>query len=409
MTDERRGGGPVLAVSGLSKKYSHSLGRDLAYALRDIARELVPGGRGGLRDGEFWALDDVSFTLAPGDALAIVGRNGAGKSTLLKLLFGLLKPDRGEIRRDGRIEAIIELGTGFNPLLSGRENIAVGAALHGLARAESRRLEDEVIAFAELDEAIDSPVQSYSTGMRARLAYALAAHLKPDLLLVDEVLTVGDFAFQRKCIAHMRSYLESGGALLLVSHNVAEIQTVCNRALLLDRGRVTAEGGPVEVLSSMLQQRGPAPALAVAEHNDGITRIAAVAAVGEGGEGLVTGRAAEIRLRYDTAAARDVTWTFSLWTADPWLCVTAALERSPRRIEAGTGELVGRIADLPLIAGRYLLHASIMDATTGHAVARYGEVHSGTVVDVASPPDPMANIAMIRNQLVKIDVEWRRG
>jgi lipopolysaccharide transport system ATP-binding protein len=409
MTDKRRGRGPVLAVSGLSKKYSHSLGRDLAYALRDIARELIPGGLGGLRDGEFWALDDVSFTLAPGDALAIVGRNGAGKSTLLKLLFGLLKPDRGEIRRNGRIEAIIELGTGFNPLLSGRENIAVGAALHGLGRAESRRLEDEVIAFAELDEAIDSPVQSYSTGMRARLAYALAAHLKPDLLLVDEVLTVGDFAFQRKCVAHMRSYLDGGGALLLVSHNVAEIQTVCNRALLLDRGRVAAEGDPVEVLSGMLQQRGPAPAVQVPAVSDGTVRIVALEMGGEGGAGPVTGRPAEIRLRYEAARACDVFWTFSLWAADPWICVTAALDRAPRRIEAGSGELSGRLPDLPLIAGRYWLHASVMDGRDGHAIARFGEVHSGAVVDVAAPPDVMGNIAMIRNQLVKIDVEWRRG
>jgi lipopolysaccharide transport system ATP-binding protein len=400
---------PVLAVSGLSKKYSHSLGRGLAYAVRDIVRELVPGGPAVLRADEFWALDDVSFTVEPGDALAIVGRNGAGKSTLLKLLFGLLKPDRGEIRRNGRIEAIIELGTGFNPLLSGRENIAVGAALHGFSRAESRRLEEEVIAFAELDDAIDSPVQSYSTGMRARLAYALAAHLKPDLLLVDEVLTVGDFAFQRKCVAHMRSYLDSGGALLLVSHNVAEIQMVCNRALLLDRGRVIDRGGPVDVLSGMLQQRGAAPVLEIPEHSDGITRIASLAAVGEGGEGLVTGRPAEIRLRYDTTAARDVMWTFSLWTADPWICVTAALERTPQRIEAGSGELVGRIADLPLIAGRYLLQASIMDGRHGHAIARYGDLHSGAVADVAAPPDVMGNIAMVRNQLVKIDVEWRRG
>jgi ABC-type polysaccharide/polyol phosphate transport system ATPase subunit len=400
---------PVLAVSGLSKKYSHSLGRGLAYAVRDIARELVPRGPAGLRGDEFWALDDVSFTVAPGDALAIVGRNGAGKSTLLKLLVGLLKPDRGEIRRRGRIEAIIELGTGFNPLLSGRENIAVGAALHGFSRAKARRLEDEVIAFAELEEAIDSPVQSYSTGMRARLSYALAAHMEPDLLLVDEVLTVGDFAFQRKCIVHMRAYLDGGGALLLVSHNVAEIQMVCNRALLLDRGRAIASGDPVEVLSNMLQQRGAAPVLDVPQHSDGITRIASLTVAGEGGEGLVTGRPAEIRLRYDTAEARDIMWTFSLWAADPWICVTAALERAPQRIEAGSGELVGRIVDLPLIAGRYLLHASIMDAEHGHAIVRYGDVHSGTVVDVASPPDVMGNIAMVRNQLVKIDVEWRRG
>jgi lipopolysaccharide transport system ATP-binding protein len=400
---------PVLTVSGLSKKYSHSLGRALAYAVRDIAGELVPGRSGALRSGEFWALDDVSFAVRPGDALAIVGRNGAGKSTLLKLLFGLLKPDRGEIRRRGRIEAIIELGTGFNPLLSGRENIAVGAALHGFSRADHRRLEDEVIAFSELEEAIDSAVQSYSTGMKARLSYALAAHLKPDLLLVDEVLTVGDFAFQRKCIAHMRAYLGGGGALLLVSHNVAEIQMVCNRALLLERGRAVAEGDPVEVLSGMLQQRGGAEVADVPQRSDGTARIVSITVCAPGGGEATTAAPAEVRLRFESAAPGEIFWTFSIWALEPWICVTAALDRTFRAMAAGPGELVCRIPRLPLIAGRYAIHASIMDRATGHAIVQYGDVHSGAAFDVASPPDAMANISIIRNQLIDMDVEWPRG
>lgn len=400
---------PVLRVSGLSKKFSHSLGLGLAYAVRDVVGELSARHRETLRPDEFWAVDDVSFSLRPGDALAIVGGNGAGKSTLLKLVFGLLKADRGEIRTRGRTEAIIELGTGFSPLLSGRENIRVGGALHGFPAADLSRLEEEAVAFAGLDEAIDSPVQSYSTGMKARLAYALAAHLKPDLLLVDEVLTVGDFAFQRKCIAHMRSYLAGGGSLLLVSHNVAEIQTVCNRALLLDRGRLVGEGDPVEVLSGMLQQRSAAGLAEVPQRSDGSTRILSLAASAAGPGGIATGAPVDIRLRYEASERRDILWTFSLWATDPWICVTAALDRSTRTMEAGTGELVCRVPRLPLHAGRYLLHAAIVDAHSRQPIVRLGDVQAGAPLDVVSPPDPQANIAMLRNQLVEMDVEWPRG
>src|SRR5688572_9077508 len=208
----------VLTVSDLSKRYSQSLRRSLAYAVRDFGRELWPwaSGEPRLRKGEFWALDGISFSLGRGEAMGIVGHNGAGKSTLLKALYGLIKPDRGEIRIRGRTEALIELGTGFNGLLSGRENVMVGAVLHGFDSGRARRLVDQVVDFAELAEFIDAPVQSYSSGMRARLAYALASQLEPDLLLVDEVLAVGDVTFQRKCFNHMRAYLDNGGALLFV-------------------------------------------------------------------------------------------------------------------------------------------------------------------------------------------------
>ena len=188
----------ILSVAHVSKKYAQQLRRSLWYGARDIARELVPFGsnESPLRPGEFWALDDVSFELERGSSLAVVGGNGAGKSTLLKILYGLLKPDRGEVRVRGRMEALLELGTGFNPLLSGRENVGVGAALHGFDGRQTSALLERVIDFAELGEFIDAPLQAYSTGMKTRLAYALSANLEPDVLLVDEVLAVGDVAFQ---------------------------------------------------------------------------------------------------------------------------------------------------------------------------------------------------------------------
>jgi ABC-type polysaccharide/polyol phosphate transport system ATPase subunit len=275
-------------VSGLSKKFAKQLRHSLAYGLRDIAHELVPSRRvGTLRAGEFWAVDDVSFDVRPGESLAIVGNNGAGKSTLLKMLFGLIKPDRGEIRISGRTEAIIELGTGFSGLLSGRENIEAGAALHGLSRRRTQNLIDQVIDFAGIEEFIDAPVQSYSSGMKARLSYALSAQLNPDLLLVDEVLAVGDLAFQRKCVSHMRSYLEQGGALLLVSHNTYQIQAVCRRGMMLDQGRTVFAGSAVDTLDHMFEHGAARAPLAprIADGDDPVV-IEAVSAEAPSGAAL---------------------------------------------------------------------------------------------------------------------------
>ena len=246
----------MISVSHLSKKYCHELRRGLWYGVRDIAREIIPRrGEAGLRPGEFWALDDVSFEVRRGESLAITGANGAGKSTLLKILYGILKPDRGEVRVSGRVEALIELGAGFNPVLTGRENVRVGAALHGLNARETAALMERVLDFSELGAFVDDPVQSYSSGMKARLAYALAANLDPDVLLVDEVLAVGDFAFQRKCVRHMQSYLAGGGALLFVSHNMYQMQAICERGFLLDHGRLTFEGSAVEMLNRLHELR----------------------------------------------------------------------------------------------------------------------------------------------------------
>ena len=247
-----------LSVRNLSKRYCQDTRRALRYALADIAREVLPvRDRGELRANEFFALEDVSLNLRAGEAVAILGENGSGKSTLLKIVCGLLKPNAGEVRRIGSVGAILELGTGLNPGLTGRENVELGATLGGVPQAEVGRLLDDVIEFAELDDAIDAPFQNYSTGMKARLAYALATRLKPDLLLVDEALAVGDMHFQRKCIAHMRDYVEKGGALLLVSHNTYQIQAVCNRGLLLERGRIVHAGTAVEVLGEIASRDAP--------------------------------------------------------------------------------------------------------------------------------------------------------
>ena len=192
---------PVIAVQHLSKKFCRSLKRSIWYGLRDLGSEAV-GRRGDhsvLRRGEFWALKDVSFDLYPGETLGLVGPNGAGKTTLLRVLTGLINPNEGRVTVRGRMQALIALGAGFSPVLSGRENIYVNASILGIARKEVDRRLGEIIEFSGIAEFIDSPVQNYSSGMAVRLGFAVAAHLEPDILLVDEVLAVGDEGFQVKC------------------------------------------------------------------------------------------------------------------------------------------------------------------------------------------------------------------
>jgi lipopolysaccharide transport system ATP-binding protein len=405
-------GQPVLSATHVSKKFCHSLRLALWYGVKDIAGELFPLDRGeaGLRRGEFWAVDDVSFEVGKGESLAIVGQNGAGKSTLLKVLDGLMKPDRGQVRLRGRSEALIELGTGFNPLLTGRENIRIGAALRGLDRRAADALLEIAIDFTELGEFIDAPLQSYSSGMKARLSYALAAHLEPDLLLVDESLAVGDLAFQRKCAMHMRAYLDRGGSLLLVSHSAYQIQSLCERGILLDRGRLTFSGTAVETLNALLEQRLPADrssAHRTAAPRIGPITIEEVRAEPLCGDAIRTSEPVRITLRYRAEEHLVVLWGFSIWTADQWVCVTGEYDTATRTLEAGDGELTCVIPRLPLVSGRYSLRAGISDPATRQPLALYGWQNAAAVFDVRSTPAMLTNVQIAKSQLVTIDVDWQ--
>jgi len=187
------------------------------------------------------AVDDVSFELKRGECLGLIGRNGAGKSTLLKMLNGLIRPDSGRVTIRGRVGALIELGTGFNPILTGRENVYINGAILGLSKREIDARFDELVAFADIADFIDAPVQSYSSGMRVRLGFAVAAHIEPNLLLVDEVLAVGDIDFRMKCFQRILTLKEHGTAIVLVTHQMVDVSRVCARAVLLDHGRIAAD------------------------------------------------------------------------------------------------------------------------------------------------------------------------
>ncbi len=245
---------PIIVVENVTKKFSRNANDHLSYGVRDLFQEVIGlKPRLSLRRDEFVAVDQLNFHLQAGECFGLIGRNGCGKTTTLKMMNGLIKPDLGSIFMEGRVQALINLGAGFNPKLSGIDNIYNSAALMGLGRRESRAIIDEVIEFAELEDFIASPVQSYSAGMKSRLGFSVAVHLKPDILLVDEILAVGDFAFQNKCFRKMQQIKKSGVTIVLVSHAHNSIIQLCERALWLDKGRTMAIGPSKEVVQSYLK------------------------------------------------------------------------------------------------------------------------------------------------------------
>ena len=247
---------PIIELQGISKRYR--LGRIGSTSIRDSVertwnRLRRRSGEGKVARGDFWALRDLSFTIQPGETVGVIGQNGAGKSTLLKILSRITEPTRGEAILRGRPASLLEVGTGFHPDLSGRENIFLNGAILGMRTHEIRKKFDEIVAFSEVEQFIDTPVKRYSSGMYVRLAFAVAAHLEPEILLVDEVLAVGDAAFQKKCLGKMGDVARQGRTVLFVSHNMASILALCERVILLKGGTMLANGPTREIVREYLK------------------------------------------------------------------------------------------------------------------------------------------------------------
>ena len=233
----------LIKVDGLSKKFCRSLKRSLWYGIQDVTADLLlhQGDHARLRKNEFWAVNDVSFELRRGQCLGLIGPNGAGKSSLLKMLNGLVKPDRGRITINGRVGALIELGAGFNPILTARENIYVNGSVLGFSKTEIDSKFDAIVDFAEVDEFLDTPIQNFSSGMKVRLGFAIAAQMEPDVLLIDEVLAVGDVGFVAKCFNRI-SELMATTAVIFVSHSMPNISRICTQIITLQNGEVIHQG-----------------------------------------------------------------------------------------------------------------------------------------------------------------------
>ncbi len=406
----------VVEARNVSKRFTRGLRGALRHGAADIGREFLPWRRPqeNLRPGEFWALKDISFELRRGDSLAIIGANGAGKSTLLKLLSGLLRPDHGSIRVRGRLRAMIELGAAFNPVLSGRENIFVQGALYGYKRGELAQQMEAIIDFAGLEEFIDMPLQQYSDGMRARLGFSLAINLDPDVLLVDEVLAVGDIAFQNKCLNHIRQYLSGGGTLVFVGHASHQVQSACLRGLVLTRGVAAYSGGVVEALDFYLRtlQNGSATVDQSIVQNatptgSGGCRITGVESRSGANGGLVsTGGSLDLAVSYESdkdIAAISVGFTIS---TQEGVAVAGSVVSVPVKLSIGRGTLSVNLPTVPLFPGTYHMKVFLFDWAISYAVATFGWEEAPHVLTVEFPPHAFTNGSALAGFNVYLPADW---
>ena len=343
-------------------------GRSAVAPIRNF-RNLRSLRRFGEADEEnvLWALRDVSFDLRPGEVLGVIGRNGAGKSTLLKILSRITEPTEGQVELRGRVSSLIEVGTGFHPDLTGRDNVFLKGTMLGMTRREVAQRFDDIISFAELEQFVETPVKRYSSGMYVRLAFAVAAHLDPDVLIADEVLAVGDAEFQRRSVGKMRAAAEENGrSVIFVSHDMSVVSSLCTRAMWLDRGRIKMTGAVDEVLESYLSSLENEQTEDVAHRTDRlgngaarVTSVNVVAAEGARGMAVPAGVPVEVRIRYASGNAvlggpLDVTLTIETLLREKIASASTRLTGETIEHAAGAGVVVCSFAELPLNEGDYM-------------------------------------------------------
>jgi len=449
----------LIEAEGVSKKYCRNFRKSLSYAARDVLRSLFPGKkRAILRPDEFWAVKDVTFTLSRGDSLGLIGQNGAGKSTLLKLLTGQRALTAGKVTVRGRVVALTELGLGFDPVLSGRENAYINAAVFGVPRAKLDPIIEDIIDFSGIREFIDSAVQTYSSGMKARLGFSVATHLNPDILIVDEVLAVGDLSFRRKCVEHIQGFLRRGGSLLLVAHDPYLVQTICNRCLVMEKGRLIFNGGsvegvnlhfemghagrleavggstlpgstlPIDTGDGQTDERnwlspssgGKAPAVSP-EHSPGVSLrptltgehpvvVDRFEVLPESDTVLMTGRSAIVTIYCRSQVTVAVGWGFLICTADLVTSIfscSIGLDGRSVVIQPGENQFRCRIPSLPLCPGNYAIRGGVSDLSTSMAIALLGFRDAPHFFAVkGAQVDKKSNWHALLNDLVSVPVEW---
>jgi lipopolysaccharide transport system ATP-binding protein len=423
----------VIRAELLGKRYliGHQAERERVTALREViphrarglARSAVDMVRGrplgaGNKVEEFWALKDVSFEARRGDVVGIIGRNGAGKSTLLKILSRITEPSAGRVTIKGRVASLLEVGTGFHQELTGRENIYLNGAILGMTRAEIRRKFDEIVAFADVERFLDTPVKRYSSGMYVRLAFAVAAHLEPEILVVDEVLAVGDAEFQRKCLGKMGEVASGGRTVLFVSHNIAAIHALCSRSLLLHKGEAICAGPTAEILARYLETDGIRPA-ADGELKDlrrtgaGNVRFRRMTIADRNGHPTrepSTGEEISFLLEFEGSHTEPRPARLGLTLYDAldrplFICANEASHNGPLLV--GAGDTVAcRILRLPLVGGHYKI---------GLFLERNGVIEDWLQDRISLEVADRSFFGAARNlpvgwqdKIVLIDHEWRR-
>jgi lipopolysaccharide transport system ATP-binding protein len=385
---------PAVQFERVSKRFT--IHHERARSFQDL---LVRRFRGSASSEEFWALRDVSFEIEPGSALGIVGANGSGKSTLLKLVTRILTPTSGSVRVQGRVSALLELGAGFHPELTGRDNVFLNASILGLRRRDVAARFDGIVQFAGLERFIDIPVKHYSSGMAARLGFAVAINVDPDVLLIDEVLSVGDEAFQERCLEEVRRFRRAGKTLLLVSHDLESIRELCTEAVWLDGGQVAGRGSPQSTIAAYLAKvhghsdqaraelpptAGSAPSVGSRWGSGEIEVVGVDLLDGSGARvsSAETGAALTIRVRYHAHQRVDRPVVgIAITTADGVVVTGPNTRLSDYPISAfeGQGSVDYDIDGLPLLPGEYLITAAIYDHTCRHPYDHHERMYPLTV------------------------------
>jgi ABC-type polysaccharide/polyol phosphate transport system ATPase subunit len=346
------------------------------FVVRAAGQRTIKGlfvARGRVRAREVWALRDVSLSTEPGEAVGLVGRNGSGKSTLLRLVSGIIKPTSGRVEVGGQVGSLLELGAGFHPDFTGRENVYLNGSIHGLSRARVRELMDEIVAFAELEQAIDLPVRTYSSGMYMRLGFAVAAHIEADVLLLDEVFAVGDEAFQRKCFGKIAEFKQRGGTIVFVSHDAQAVERLCDRAVLLRQGSVAFDGPTREAIAAyrrlLAEDRSPDElAAGLREWGSGEARIVSARLLdAEGDERMQFAAGEPLTVQLVIAAEAGVEpprVSLELRDDDGVVLGAAAADTSGLGWAAAASEREVRfeLDRLPLADGRFHLRFALVDA-----------------------------------------------
>ena len=364
---------PVIRVQNLSKEYRIGTAQQHSRTLRRTLTGLASRRQGNsrARHETIWALKDVGFDIHPGELVGIIGRNGAGKSTLLKILSRVTEPTTGRVELYGRTGSMLEVGTGFHPELTGRENIFLNGAILGMRKAEIARKFDEIVAFSEIEKFIDTPVKFYSSGMYVRLAFSVAAHLEPDILLIDEVLSVGDMSFQQKCIEKIGSIREQAKAIILVSHSMISVKAICSRIILVNGGTIAAEGEPKHVIplyeKLMLENVESSIVRDEVVEGNGMIQINAVRLLDADGSArnlFEVGEKITVVIEYDALERLEEVIAYAaIRRPDGFICVgtSTRLENITLPPLEGPGVIEIEIPELLVMPGHYVMDVTFYD------------------------------------------------
>lgn len=362
------GVGPtVIRASGVSKKF-------VSYHKRATSLKEMFVRRGGLTGEDFWALRDINIEIPRGQTVGLAGANGSGKSTTLKVLAGILRPTSGKVEVNGRIASLLELGAGFNGELSGRDNVYLNAALLGLTKRETDRLFDSIVDFAELSHKIDDEVKHYSSGQYVRLGFAVAVHVDPDILLVDEVLAVGDEAFQRKCLAKIEEFRQQGRTILFVTHSLDLIENMCDRVVVLESGKIIHDGSPAVGTKLLRQRLGSSPTEGEGAFSQATVRPETISYSGQPGDtpkaSFEPGESLTITVGLETDENRPDRVTVRCIAVGPQELPIWVMQTPPGGIQVNPGfSLLDFTIDaLPTLLGAFAVRVEVADATTGKPI-----------------------------------------